>query len=72
MSLAAAARRGSDPELVWEHCHELPGGAPVLAGPASADQARTALGMLTGLLGRSDELDADVLLDCGRVVAECL
>jgi hypothetical protein len=68
VSLAAAARRGNDPELVWEHCHELPGGVPVLAGPASADQTRTALGMLSGLLGRLDELDADVLLDCGRVV----
>ena len=68
VSLAAAARRGNDPELVWEHCHQLPGGASVLAGPASADQTRTALGMLSGLLGRLDELDADVLLDCGRVV----
>ena len=70
VSLAAAARRGNDPELVWEHCHELPGGVPVLAGPASADQTRTALGMLTGLLDRLGELNADVLLDCGRVVAE--
>jgi Flp pilus assembly CpaE family ATPase len=68
VSLAAAARRGNDPELVWEHCHKLPGGAPVLAGPASADQTRTALGMLSGLLGRVAELEADVLLDCGRVV----
>jgi hypothetical protein len=68
LSLAAAARRGNNPELVWEHCHQLPGGVPVLAGPASADQARTALAMLTGLLGRLSELDADVLLDCGRIV----
>jgi hypothetical protein len=67
MSLAAAARRGSDPELVWEHCHALPGGVPVLAGPASADQARTALGMLGGLFGRLDELVGDVLVDCGRL-----
>jgi hypothetical protein len=68
VSLAAAARRGNDPELVWEHCHKLPGGASVLAGPASADQTRTALGMLSELLGRLGELDADVLLDTGRVV----
>ena len=51
VSLAAAARRGSDPELVWEHCQELADGTAVLAGPGSADQARSALGMLTGLLG---------------------
>jgi hypothetical protein len=68
VSLAAAARRGDDPELVWQHSHQLPGGPSVLAGPASADQTRTALGMLTGLLGRLGELDADVLLDIGRVV----
>ena len=67
VSLAAAARRGSDPELVWEHCHELADGTAVLAGPGSADQARSALGMLTGLLPRLGELDADVLVDCGRL-----
>ena len=67
VSLAAAARRGSDPELVWEHCHELADGTAVLAGPGSADQARSALGMLTGLLGRLGELAADVLVDCGRL-----
>lgn len=66
VSLAAAGRRGSDPDLVWEHCQTLPSGTPVIAGPASADQARSALGMLAGLLGRLGELDADVLVDCGR------
>jgi hypothetical protein len=67
VSLAAAARRGGDPELVWEHCQELPGGTAVLAGPASADQARHALGMLEGWLGRLGALHADVLVDCGRL-----
>lgn len=67
VSLAAAARRGGDPGLVWEHCQELPGGVAVLAGPASADHARTALRMLGPLLARLGELDADVLADCGRL-----
>ena len=67
VSLAAAARRGFDPDLVWEHCQELAGGAAVLAGPASADQARSALGMLAGLAGQLGMLDADVLVDCGRL-----
>ncbi len=67
VSLAAAARRGGDPTLVWEHCQELPGGVSVLAGPSSADHARTALGMLGPLLARLGELDADVLADCGRL-----
>lgn len=66
VSLAAAARRGGPPELVWEHCQNLPGGAAVLAGPASAEQTRTALGMLGPVLGRLRALDADVLVDCGR------
>ena len=72
VSLAAAARRGSDPELVWEHCQELADGTAVLAGPGSADQARSALGMLTGLLGRLGELAADVLVDCGRLAGASL
>lgn len=67
VSLAAAVRRGGEPALVWDHCHQLPGGAAVLAGPSSADHARSALGMAAGLLGRLGELDADVLVDCGRL-----
>ncbi len=67
VSLAAAARRGGDPSLVWDHCQLLPGGGAVLAGPPSGERARTALTMLDQLLGRLDELDADVLLDCGRL-----
>ena len=39
VSLAAAARRGGEPSLVWDHCQQLPGGAAVLAGP-SLDRAR--------------------------------
>lgn len=67
VSLAAAARRGGDPGLVWEHCHQLPGGAAVLAGPALGEQARSTLGMLVPLLGRLGELDEDVVVDCGRL-----
>jgi hypothetical protein len=67
VSLAAAARRGAEPSLVFEHCQHLPGGAAVLAGPARGDQAKSALVMLALLLGRLSELDADVLVDCGRL-----
>ncbi|MCP6330255.1 hypothetical protein NL460_29380, partial [Klebsiella pneumoniae] len=62
VSPAAAARRSFDPDLVWEHCQELPGGAAVLAGPASGDQARSALGMLAGLSKHLGMLEADVLV----------
>ena len=67
VTLAAAARRTSDPEAIWSHCQRLPGGAPVLAAPVAAEQARNATRMLSGLLGRLDELDADVLVDAGRL-----
>jgi MinD-like ATPase involved in chromosome partitioning or flagellar assembly len=66
VTLAAAARRASDPEAIWAHCHQLPGGAAVLAAPASASQVRSSAGMLGALLGRLGELDADVLVDAGR------
>lgn len=67
VSLAAASRRRFDPAVVWEHCQVLPGGASVLAGPASAERARGALGMLGDLAGHFAGLDADVVVDCGRL-----
>ena len=67
VSLAAATRRRFDRDLVWAHCQALPGGVAVLAGPASAEQARSVLGMLAGLAEHLSELDADVLVDCGRL-----
>jgi hypothetical protein len=69
VSLAAAARRSSEPGAIWEHCQHLPGGAAVLAAPAGAEQVRSAAGMLAGLLGRLGELDVDVLVDVGRLDA---
>jgi hypothetical protein len=67
VSLAAAARRGGDPALVWEHCHQLPGAVSVLAGPPLGEQARSTLALLAPLLGQLGELDADVVVDCGRL-----
>ncbi len=67
VSLAAASRRSFNPAVVWEHCQALPGGAAVLAGPASAERARGALGMLGDLAGHLPSLDADVVVDCGRL-----
>ena len=67
VSLAAAARRGADPELVFDHCQALPGGTAVLAAPAAPEQSQAALGMAQRLLARMGELDADVIVDCGRL-----
>jgi hypothetical protein len=75
VSLAAAARRGGDADLVWRHSQKLPGGLPVVAAPPDADQSRAALSALapdpTGGLGvlraSADEPDTVVIVDCGRV-----
>lgn len=67
VSLAAAARRQSDPGMVFDHCQPLVDGTAVLCGPPAAHRARSALAMAAGLFGRLGELDADVLLDCGRL-----
>lgn len=74
-SLAAAARRESDADLVWRHTQQLPGGLPVIAAPPDADQARAALSALapdpTSGLGvlraAANRPDTVVIADCGRV-----
>lgn len=75
VSLAAAARRGDDPDLVWRHAQALPGGLPVVAAPPGADQARAALGALApdtpagaGVLRRAADVPGTVVIaDCGRL-----
>jgi MinD-like ATPase involved in chromosome partitioning or flagellar assembly len=74
VSLAAAARRSTDPDLVWDHAQELPGGLPLVAGPTRSDQAHAALaavcgadghaGVLGGFTGREDVV---AIVDCGRL-----
>ncbi|MFF1676120.1 MinD/ParA family protein [Streptomyces sp. NPDC058256] len=72
VSLAAAARRGAEPGLVWQHTQRLPGGLPVVAGPARPEQACAALAQITGagaaMLRRAAARPGTVVVaDCGRV-----
>jgi hypothetical protein len=72
VSLAAAARRGVEPGLVWQHAQRMPGGLPVVVGPAGAEQARAALHQLEALQPGALRRAADrpgtvVLADCGRL-----
>jgi MinD-like ATPase involved in chromosome partitioning or flagellar assembly len=73
VSLAAAARRSTEPGLVWQHAQALPGGLPVVAAPPDTDRARAALSALTPDTGVSilravaDRLEAAVIVDCGRI-----
>lgn len=69
-SLAAVARRGLDDDAVWRHAQQLPGGVPVLIGPASADEAHVVLRDLAGAVAAwsAAQTDVDVVVDCGRLM----
>jgi hypothetical protein len=77
VTLAAAGRRDLGAETLLAHTQVLPrrgeaaGGDAtrrVLTAPVSADQATAALTALRGGLPRTlDALDADVIVDCGRL-----
>lgn len=67
VSLAAAARRSAEPAGVFDHTQPLPDGTPVVCAPPAGEQARSALSMLGPVLGRLGELEAMVVVDCGRL-----
>ena len=68
VTLASAARRSLDPSEVWAHTQRLLGGLEVLAGLGSPEQA-AALGRFWAQLPAAfAHLDADVLVDGGRLV----
>jgi cellulose biosynthesis protein BcsQ len=72
VSLSAAARRDHRAQVAFEHAQQLPGGLPVICAPAAAEQATSALELLTGdgrELWASLAQDPDVVavVDCGRL-----
>ncbi|MGH3719413.1 MAG: chromosome partitioning protein [Pseudonocardiaceae bacterium] len=75
VSLAAAARRSSDPGLLWQHTQALPGDLAVVVAPTGADQSLAALTALApegsggaGVLRLAAQAtDTVVIADCGRV-----
>lgn len=69
VSLAAAARRGVDRDLLLAHGQSLGGALSVVCGPASPQQASAALGAVGPRLAErmADLLDAAVLVDVGRL-----
>jgi hypothetical protein len=68
VQLSAGFRHALAAEEVWSHTQTLPGGVPVLVGPASAQQGH-ALGHLWEHLGPvlAALPDTDVIADCGRL-----
>ncbi len=71
-SLAAAARRTLEADELMRHAQTLPGGLPVLVGPADPDEASRAVEMVGSrvapVLAALNEPDA--LVDCGRLRPE--
>jgi hypothetical protein len=75
VTLAAAGRRELGPDTLLAHTQALPAAADavgparrVLVAPVSAEQAGASLAALRGGLSRAlAGLDADVLVDCGRL-----
>jgi hypothetical protein len=71
LSLAVVARRGMQPQQVWEHVQKLHGGLDVLAGVTNAEQG-AGLSLLWGPIGKAlaGLPQADVIADCGRLGAD--
>ena len=71
LSLAVVARRGTQPQQVWEHVQKLHGGLDVLAGVTNAEQG-AGLSLLWGPIGKAlaSMPQADVIADCGRLGAD--
>jgi MinD-like ATPase involved in chromosome partitioning or flagellar assembly len=68
-SLAADSRRGLDDDAVWRHAQHLPGGVPVLVGPATPDEAHAVLRDIADALTvwSTEQIEIDVIIDCGRI-----
>lgn len=75
VSLAAAARHGTDPGLLWAHTQPLPDGVPVVAAPPGADHAAAAVAAVVPRSGGgvgvlrwvASTPGVVVIADCGRV-----
>ena len=63
VSLAAAGRRSTDPDLLTQHSQVLPGGLRVVPAPVDGDQCRAALSALT------ISTQWNVVVDFGRIDA---
>lgn len=68
VSLGSVARRGLESGDIWAHVQALPGsGLEVLLAPAWAEQSIALGGLWATLPHALAGLDADVVVDCGRL-----
>jgi hypothetical protein len=68
--LFAAARRTLDPEAIWGHVHQFPGGLPVLFGLTGVHQAVANEKAWPTIAKALAGLDADVVVDAGRLLPQ--
>jgi len=68
-NLAAAGRRGLNPETVLRHCRRLPSGVIALVAPINPERVASALAVLgDDLIETLQSMPGtDVLADCGRI-----
>jgi len=72
VSLSAVARRDHSVKVAFEQAQELPGGLPVIAAPAAAEQAGSALELLAGdglplWANLAQDRETVAVVDCGRL-----
>jgi hypothetical protein len=69
-TLAAQSRRGLDTAAVEEHVQQLPGGLPILVGPASPEETQAVWRDVAGPLAEwaGNQHDVDVIVDRGRLL----
>ncbi len=72
VTLAAGVRAGIEPEGLWRHAQELPGGLPVVVCPDGPEQVHAALAASGAQLGRflNDLRGVDVICDVGRLAPD--
>ncbi len=72
VTFAVAAQRHLDPDAVWGHAQELPGGLAVIVGPDNPDRAASVLARSAGKVATwlAGQRDLDVIVDLGRLATE--
>lgn len=72
VTLAVAAQRHAEPDTLWDHAQELPGGLPAIVGPDSPGRAASVLASSAGAIARwlVDQSDLDVIVDLGRLSSD--
>lgn len=72
VTFAVAAQRRAEPDTLWDHAQELPGGLPAIVGPDSPNRAASVLASSADAIARwlVVQTDLDVIVDVGRLTTD--